>query len=115
VSDQPLDAAALDRLRQLNVPGEPDVLTEVLDLFCRDVPPRLSRLAAAADAGDMAAAERVAHSIKGSAANIGARALQEASRVVEDAARRGDIVGVQANVPAVHTELARVIGAIEEM
>jgi HPt (histidine-containing phosphotransfer) domain-containing protein len=115
MSTGPLDEAVLDRLRRLTGPGEPDVLDEVLDIFRRDVPARLMRLAQAATGRDLATVERMAHSIKGSAANIGAGSLQQSSARLEQAARGADLGAVAEALPAVQAEMARVLDAIEQM
>ena len=47
-----LDAAVIASLRELTPPGEPDVLTEVLQLFVADVPGRIGRLRQAWHAGN---------------------------------------------------------------
>lgn len=67
-----LDQAVLDVLRSLSAPDEPDVLTEVLQLFMVEVPPRLEKLRNAWAAGNIQEVHRSAHSLKGSAGNIGA-------------------------------------------
>jgi HPt (histidine-containing phosphotransfer) domain-containing protein len=115
MSDEPLDAAVLDRLRQLTGPGEPDVLDEVLDIFRRDVPVRLLRLVQAAGGTDLDTVERMAHSIKGSAANIGACTLEQTSAMLEQAARRADPTAVAEAIPAVQAEMARVMEAIRRL
>jgi HPt (histidine-containing phosphotransfer) domain-containing protein len=115
MNEPPLDSLVLDRLRQLSVDGGPDVLAEVLRIFREDVPARLSRLEAACAAGDLAALERAAHSIKGSAGNIGARHLQSLCRDAEAAARAADLAATRAAVDQVDAEVARVSDAIERL
>jgi len=70
-----LDPAVVNTLRQLTMPGEPDVLTEVFKLFLEDVPQRIERLRNAYAGGNIQEVRRAAHSLKGSAGNIGARAM----------------------------------------
>jgi len=112
MSDTPLDPSVLDMLRSLTSPGEPDVLREVLELYQEDMPRRLALLATAGETGDLQTLERTAHSIKGSAGNIGARALHEACAVVEQAARDQAIEPARAALPRLQTEAARVDAAI---
>ena len=72
----PLDLDVIDRLRQLNQEGEPDVVREVFMLFLDDAPRRIAAIADAIERRDPAALLRAAHTLKGAAANIGATALQ---------------------------------------
>ena len=84
-----LDSAVVSALRQLTAPGEPDVLAEVLELFLVEVPARLDRLRNAWAAGNIEEVRRAAHSLKGSAGNIGACRLYEVCRQF-DAQRTAD-------------------------
>jgi HPt (histidine-containing phosphotransfer) domain-containing protein len=86
-----LDPAVIERLRQLTPPGEPDVLGEILTVFLAEVPRRIDRLKAAWRAGNGADVQRAAHSLKGSSGNIGADALFEVCRQIDERARTGDV------------------------
>jgi two-component system, sensor histidine kinase and response regulator len=82
-----LDSTVLDTLRQLNQPGEPDIVREVLTVFLADAPVRLARMREALARGDAASLERAAHTLKGAAASIGAAALQISCRELEEAGK----------------------------
>jgi HPt (histidine-containing phosphotransfer) domain-containing protein len=110
-----LDPAVLDRLRQLSAPGEPDVLAEVLAVFTADLPVRLARLRDALQAADAPAIQKLAHSVKGSAGNIGARSLFDISRRLDDASKAGDLVAAAALVASLEAEYARVAAEIQSM
>ena len=86
-----LDPAVIASLRQLTPPGEPDVLIEILNVFLAEVPRRIDRLKAAWRDGDAAAVQRAAHSLKGSSGNIGADALAEVSREIDERTKAGDL------------------------
>jgi HPt (histidine-containing phosphotransfer) domain-containing protein len=91
MSDDPvLDPAVVSGLRQLTPAGEPDVLAEVLNLFLVEVPPRLDRLRNAWASGNIEELRRVAHSLKGSAGNIGARRLYDVCRQLDATGQSGD-------------------------
>ena len=115
MDDPILDPGVLDSLRQLTPPGEPDVLAQVLTLFRDEAAGRLARLQAAlatASAGDM---HRAAHSLKGSAGNIGAPALMAACRRLDDQARAGDLTDADKLVDEVGRELRRVEAEIARL
>ena len=110
-----LDPAVLNTLRQLTVPGEPDVLTEVLHLFMSEVPLRLDRLRNAWAARNIEEVHRAAHSLKGSAGNIGAHAMHELCKQLEgagDLQTAGPLVdALGAEFDKVKSEIHRLIGA----
>jgi len=110
-----LDPAVLESLRQLTPPGEPDVLKEVLQLFLDDVPARVERLRSAWQGGDAVAVQRAAHSLTGSAGNIGATGLLGVCRQLDDVGRAGDLSNAASLVAALDAELARVQSEIKSL
>lgn len=111
-----LDPATLDRLRQLNEEGEPDLVVEVLTLFLDDAPARVDAVANAFEAGSAADLRRAAHGLKGAAGNIGAQRLQAACARVEEHAgldqvnQAGeDVASLRAEFDALTHEIRRVL------
>jgi HPt (histidine-containing phosphotransfer) domain-containing protein len=103
-----LDPDVVKSLRQLTPAGEPDVLVEILTVFLDDVPKRIVALRAAAAAGDAFAMQHAAHSLKGSSGNIGARALHDVCRQLDDRARSGDLTRVTPLLESLATEYDKV-------
>jgi HPt (histidine-containing phosphotransfer) domain-containing protein len=103
-----LDPAVLATLRQLTVPGEPDVLTQVLTLFLEEVPPRIARLRNAWASGNIEEMQRAAHSLKGSAGNIGAQSMFEVCRQLDGLGRSGSLEAAATLIDALDDEFARV-------
>jgi HPt (histidine-containing phosphotransfer) domain-containing protein len=110
ITDLPVDPEVLDMLGDLQGPGEPDVLTELVTLFLRDTPERLDAIDRALGAGDLDAVSRTAHALKGSAANLGAVALQGLAACVEVQARTADLAAARREAAALSAEYARVKG-----
>ena len=113
-----LDPAVLASLRKLTPPGEPDVLTEVLKLFLEEAPPRIERLRNGWASGNIEEVARSAHSMKGSAGNIGAKRLYAVCSQLDEKGKSGDLSAVAPLVDAlvaefdkVETEIRRLIGA----
>jgi HPt (histidine-containing phosphotransfer) domain-containing protein len=113
-----LDPAVIEALRGLTPPGEPDVLSEVLNMFLAEVPPRLERLRNAWAAGNIEEVHRAAHSLKGSAGNIGATALFDVCKELDEKSRSGQVDAIGPLVDAlaveygrVEIEIARLVGA----
>ncbi len=110
-----LDRAVMETLRQLTPPGEPDVLTEVLRLFLREVPLRMDRLRNAWAAGNIEEVYRAAHSLKGSAGNIGAQRLLGVCRQLDEMGRAGDLTEAAPLVAALGLEFDRVAAEIDRI
>ena len=79
----PVDTEVLEMLASLQEPGEPDLLVELVSLFLSDTPERLRALRVRPLAS--APVARVAHSVKGSAGNLGATHLQDLASQLEQA------------------------------
>jgi two-component system sensor histidine kinase/response regulator len=104
-----LDATVLDALR---IPEEPAALDELIDLFLSDVPPRWAVLREACLRQDAAGVRSVAHTLKGSAGNLGGARLAASLHRLELAAAAGDWAAVGHQVPAAEAALAELAGAL---
>lgn len=109
-SEAPVDDAVLDELRQLQVPGEPDVVTELIDILLGGLDERLDDLQQAAASGDARRAERAAHSLKSSAASLGARRLARLCQRLEARTAAGELTDVVESA----AEICREAGAVRE-
>jgi HPt (histidine-containing phosphotransfer) domain-containing protein len=107
-----VDGAVIETLRQLTPPGEPDVLTEVLQMFLQEVPPRIERLRNAWAAGNIQEMYRAAHSLKGSAGNIGAQRLFAVCKQLDEMGRAGNLENSTPLVNALAIEFASVADEI---
>jgi len=101
-----LDPALLDTLRGLRVPGEPDPVVEILDVFCRDTPLRMREAVEAAGSHDAEPLRIAAHTLKGSANNLGARRLGIVADALEIAVRVGDWETIGKRIPELTEEYA---------
>lgn len=111
----PLDPAVIDTLRQLNEPGEPEVIRELFGLFLTDAPARMQAIAAAVEARDAAALQRAAHTLKGASSAIGATSLHGACRALEDMGKRGVFDAAADRVAQLRDEYRRVEDAIDQL
>lgn len=103
-----LDREALDNIRAVDDDGS--VLAEVIQMYLDEAPAHRARLRAAVDAGDLAAAGRVAHGLKSASFNVGAKALGELCRRLEHQCRDGQGTG-----SAGTAAIADMAGAVDSM
>ncbi|MCJ8498958.1 response regulator [Desulfatitalea alkaliphila] len=69
--------------------GDAALARKVIEGFLNDIPLRMTALQSSLDKADTAGAQRLAHTIKGAAANVGAKPLQLAADDVEKAINSG--------------------------
>jgi two-component system, sensor histidine kinase and response regulator len=112
VSGPTIDPEALDRLKEW---GGEKLLSQMIRLFLESTPERVRQITEGLERGEIELVERGSHSLKSSAANLGAERLRELSAEVEDLAHRGELLGVEALLtPLVdaHREACDVLGAM---
>ena len=96
--------AAIDRtilLAQLRIGGRwrPELAARVIGLFLVETPARLDVIAAGLAGGDLRDAKRAAHTLKSSAATLGAVALAECAAALEASLRRAALDEAGARLP----------------
>jgi HPt (histidine-containing phosphotransfer) domain-containing protein len=87
MSQPVLDDDALDRLLRI---GGQDFVIEMIELFLDNAPQRVASARAALEAGDFKTLYRASHSLKSTAANLGAQRLRLAAERVEAMAAAGE-------------------------
>lgn len=79
----------LDELREL-ADGDEDAFRELIDLYLSTADRLLREISAALSDGNMEAAGRAAHSLKGSAGQFGAQVVMRRAIAIQEAAAQGD-------------------------
>ena len=93
-----MDASILEAM---SVPDDPSAIADLLALFHADFQTRLPSLMTAAAARDARSVTSLAHALKGSASNLGARRLATLLARIETAAKNEDWTSVDASLPSV--------------
>jgi hypothetical protein len=84
-----LDAERLNHLRELEDPTEHAVLDRLITLYLENCTAQLGDLRRAVAEHDTGEVERIAHTLKGSSANLGAVAVAEVCQQLELSGREG--------------------------
>lgn len=87
----------LDALRQLDPAGSAGILKKLIGIFLVSAPEFVIKIEAAIQAGDHVGLVRTAHSLRSSAANVGAEKLFEICRLLEESdshAQNNDMVSL---------------------
>lgn len=107
-----VDDSVLESYRGLQEEGEPDLVTELIDIFLDDLPSRLAAIRSAVDLGDPKAIRLAAHSLKGGAASIGAARLAALSAALEAQGRSGEVATAATYVAPIERAAADVAPAL---
>jgi CheY-like chemotaxis protein/HPt (histidine-containing phosphotransfer) domain-containing protein len=106
--DEPLlNLEALENLRDLRMEGEPDPLKELVELFVNDTPSRIAQLQVAVKIGSAQDLEAAAHSLKGSAGNLGASTIEATCLRLMQLARANDFTASDSLVKSIETDFAK--------
>jgi two-component system sensor histidine kinase/response regulator len=110
-SGPPIDRHAL----LASVGGDERLLREVVSVFLTDAPKQVAALDAAVRSRDAAAIASSAHALKGSAGLFSKAGAYDAARALEQAARQGDLTGVDVAGEDVKREVARLEHALRAL
>lgn len=107
-----IDSQALDRLREW---GGDKLAAQMVRLFLKNSGTRMDQIRTGVEEGDLDEAERGAHSLKSSAANIGAETLRTLATRLESAALEGDPDGANALLPDLESAYADAMKELERI
>ncbi len=97
-----------------NAGGDPGLERELAGLFLEEAPRLLDQLSTAVAARDGAVAVRLAHSLKGSAATVGALAVRDRAQRLELSAGAADWAAVDADLPELGKEFEELTALLAE-
>jgi HPt (histidine-containing phosphotransfer) domain-containing protein len=104
-----LDPAVLAELRQFQGEGEPDIVQELAEAFQFETPPLLEALRQIVAQGQHEQLRRVAHNLKGSSLNLGARTMAALSAELETIGKNGTVEGAAELLTRLQQEYQRVL------
>ncbi|MBA3440518.1 MAG: response regulator [Pyrinomonadaceae bacterium] len=107
-----IDPLVLESFRELQEEGEPDLVSELLELYLSDTHARFTEMRSAMKEQDAQTLLRVAHSLKGSSGTLGIRRMAALCAELEEMLHDGALDGVGAVVAGLEAELERVMEAL---
>ncbi len=90
-----IDHEAINNLRALGSEDDDSFLKEIVALFLDDTPKRFEELRTSHAAADVVKFARAAHSVKGSASNLGAIRVRAVAEKLEYAAKENGLAGLE--------------------
>ncbi|MEY4386338.1 MAG: hypothetical protein RLY20_1621 [Verrucomicrobiota bacterium] len=116
--DEVVDPVVIAGLRQLRMPGKPDPLVEIIELFFKEAPAQLELLRSAVKQNDYSSLARTisaATSLKGSSGNLGARKLAALCDEIEQTAKNWSLAETLPLIDRAGKELERVCTALAKI
>jgi HPt (histidine-containing phosphotransfer) domain-containing protein len=92
--------------------GDSELFRKLIQFFLEDGPPLLTQISSGISTGNAAQVERAGHSIKGLAANFGAKDAVDAALVLEECGRAADLAGAEAAFPELDAQFDRLRRAL---
>jgi HPt (histidine-containing phosphotransfer) domain-containing protein len=110
-----LDCSVLQSLYAMCARSEYGLVEELVEVYLDSTPRQLEELRGAIGAHDVEGAVGTLHSMKGSAAMIGAVRLAALCRRLEKAAREGDLPPESAIIGMLEREIASLLAALDKL
>ena len=95
-----------------NLSSDEKILAELIDLFIDAAPAMLADIRSEFNAGNAVAMGKAAHTLKGSAANFGARQVVDLSRELENMGGENRMAGADSLIEQISERLAEVTRAL---
>ena len=112
-----LDLDVIAGLRELGGEDDPGLLLELVGIFLEDAPHHVREIVAGFEGADLERVKRASHTLKSSAANMGAMSLSGLARSIESTAKSADmdlLRELSSALSEVYGETADALGALEE-
>jgi CheY-like chemotaxis protein len=103
-----IDTTRLDELAELGDEEDPHWLTTILQKFEEDASARIVKLVVASETANPRDLEQVAHALKGSCGNVGAKTMATIAHQLQILGQGGAVEGARDLIAALEKEFARV-------
>jgi two-component system, sensor histidine kinase and response regulator len=113
--DADLEPAALAAIAELDPGGKKGLVKRIVTLFVDDSARLLAELGAALEAGDVDAARRSTHTLKSTAANVGASALAQTAAAAEQSLKGGELADARDALPRLQALRAATLAALADL
>lgn len=103
----PIDLTVIETLQQVQVPGEPNLLVELIDLFVSEAPTKLDNLRTALQQKDYVQVRRVAHNLKGGSGSLGANPMMKVCAEIEQKCKNNSLENLDSLLVQLEMEFMR--------
>ncbi len=114
INSSAVDQRVLSALRELQMPGKPDILKRIISAYLSSSEPLIAELRKALVVNNLEVLQKSAHSLKSSSANVGAIELSGICKKLEMDCRSNSLEDGQDLVAAIESEFLQVKRALNE-
>lgn len=114
MTDSVIDMSVVQELLDV-CDDDPELLVDLIRIFLEDAPEKVRTIVTGLDTGDLEAVCQAAHSLKGSAGNLGATEVQRLSEELQLASRAADRGTVAELVPPLQQHYAVAEQALRDL
>lgn len=114
-TDTPIDPEAIENLRALNPDDDGAFLKDIIGIFLEDTPQRIDELKQCLTSFDQPKFTRAAHSIKGSASNLGASQVRATAELLEHQSRNSGLTGLEPLIAKLESDFAIAKAELEKI
>jgi len=107
-----INMAVIDELLSLGDDGDASLLTDLIQMFLEDAPVKLNSIKTGFAKRDMNIVEKAAHSMKGSAGNLGATQIQEVCDQLQRSCHQSNPEEIAGLVAQLEVPFAQVLGEL---
>src|SRR5262249_46495005 len=93
--------------------GDRELLEEIVRIFADECPKTMHEIRNAIRAADLQVLERAAHTLKGSAANLGATGVIQPASDLEESARAKDLSAARAQIPTLEAAMEQLLHELD--
>jgi HPt (histidine-containing phosphotransfer) domain-containing protein len=95
--------------------GDAELLVDLIQMYLQDGPHKLKEITEGLETGDYDRVERAAHSLKGSAGNLGAILVQQDCETLQQASREQSLEQVQTGVSQLQDHYQQAETALQDL
>ena len=110
-----LDMEVVEEILSLSGDDDPELLLDLIQMFLEDAPVKVNTILNGLASGNLEELTEAAHSLKGSAGNLGARLVQDDCDALQNAGRANDEDVVRELVPNLEQHFAEALEALETL
>lgn len=114
-SEEVLDMDVIQALKELGGDGDASLFQELLALYVDDSTQQLERLGEALSRNDLKVAERIAHTLKSSSANLGAMTMSRLCLQMEQCGREQRLADMGALLEPARAAHRRAVAALNAL
>ncbi len=110
-----IDMSVVEELLDLCDDRDPELLVDLIGMFLEDGPARIQSILDGLEKNDLEMVERAAHSLKGSAGNLGALKVQGHADAMQVASRQGEGDKLNQLVPSLQSDYQEAEQALRDI